>query len=82
MKGVHISTMCAAIVVIVAIVAYHLGGGGKCHENQGAAGAGAAAVQVDATVAAQIEHAKLLQCLRGNKTIRQCVEQGTRRRDL
>tara|TARA_B110000208_G_C11682684_1_gene399380 strand:+ start:125 stop:559 length:435 start_codon:yes stop_codon:yes gene_type:complete len=33
MKGVHISTMCAAIVVIVALIAYHLGGGGKCREH-------------------------------------------------
>ena len=34
MKGVHISTMCAAIVVIVALIAYHLGGGGTCREHQ------------------------------------------------
>ena len=33
MKGLHISTMCAAIVVIVALVAYHMGGGGKCREH-------------------------------------------------
>ena len=33
MKGLHISVTCAALFVIVALVAYHLGGGGKCREG-------------------------------------------------
>ena len=33
MKGLHISVTCAALFVIVALVAYHLGGAGKCREG-------------------------------------------------
>jgi len=33
MKGLHISVTCAALFVIVALVAYHLGGSGNCREG-------------------------------------------------
>jgi len=34
MKGVHVSAFCAALIVVVALVAYHLGGGGRSREHQ------------------------------------------------
>ena len=33
MHGLHISVTCAALFIVVALVAYHLGGGGNCRED-------------------------------------------------